>query len=349
MTSASSDLQRRTIRQPRLPRWAVGATAAGLVALAVLLFAFTGFAGTVDFIVVATLLLVLGVPAASWAVEGRRKATDRLASSATLVALVLTVLPLIFVVGYVVKRGLEAFNWAFLTSEDTAGPLAAGGGIAQAVIGTLQQVLIASVIAVPIGLLVAIYITEYGSNKFSTAVRFLVDVMTGIPSIVAGLFVLAFWVLGAHQSASGFAGAIALTIIELPIIVRASEEMLRLVPGALREASYALGIAKWKTILRVIVPAASTGITTGIMLGIARVIGETAPVLLVVGNNSFINWNAFKGNQASLPVYIFQHAQSSSNYDVDRAWAAALTLILVVVILYVSARLLTRRNRLVGW
>ena len=257
-------------------------------------------------------------------------------------------IPLCLVLGYVIKKGLEVFSWSFLTSQGTAGPLAAGGGISQAILGTLEQVLIASLFAVPLGLMVAIYITEYGGGKFATAVRFLIDVMTGIPSIVAGLFVLSFWLIALGKGFSGFAGALALAIIELPIVVRTSEEMIRLVPNALREASYALGIPKWKTVLRVVLPAASTGITTGVMLAIARVIGETAPILLVVGFNNFNNLNPFSGDQASLPAYIFQNARSSSSFDVQRAWAAALTLILVVVVLYVAARLLTRRNQLAG-
>jgi phosphate transport system permease protein len=226
------------------------------------------------------------------------------------------------------------------------GPLSPQGGIYHAIVGTLEQVLLASLIAVPLGLLVAIYVTEYGRNALGAAIRFLIDVMTGIPSIVAGLFILAFWVLALHKGFSGFAGALALSILELPIVVRSAEEMIRLVPASLREASYALGVPKWKTILRIVLPTAATGITTGVMLAVARVTGETAPVLLVVGNNNFIHTNPFDGPQASLPLYVFQGAGSSSSFDVDRAWAAALTLILIVVVLYVAARLLTRRNSL---
>jgi phosphate transport system permease protein len=344
----ASDLRNRGIRQASLPTWAVGAVTVGAVLLTLLLFAVTGFQGNADFLVVAVLLIVISVSAASWIVEGRRRAIDRIATNAALAALALTLLPLGFVIGYVVKKGSTAFSLSFLTHSATAGPLAAGGGIAPAILGTLEQVAIASAFTVPLGLLVAIYITEYGGNKFATAVRFLIDVMTGIPSIVAGLFVLAFWIIALHQGLSGFAGSMALAIIELPIIVRTSEEMIRLVPNALREASYALGIPKWKTIVRVVLPAASTGITTGVMLAVARAIGETAPVLLVVGFDNFTNLNPVKGDQSSLPGYIFEFARSSSNFDIQRAWAAALTLILIVVVLYVAARLLTRRNQLAG-
>jgi phosphate transport system permease protein len=347
-TAQATDLRNRGIRQASLPSWALAATTIGAILVTLLLFAATGFAGNADFLVVATLLVVVSLGVASWLVEGKRRAIDRIATNAALVALALTLLPLGFVIGYVIKKGHTRFGLGFLTHDASLGPLVAGGGVGHAIIGTFEQVLIASVFAVPLGLLVAIYITEYGGNRFATAVRFLIDVMTGIPSIVAGLFVLAFWLIALGQGFSGFAGSVALAIIELPIVVRTSEEMIRLVPNALREASYALGIPKWKTIMRVVLPAASTGITTGVMLAVARVIGETAPVLLVVDNNNFFNNNPFKNPQASLPVYIFQNAQSAASFNVQRAWAAALTLILIVVVLYVAARLLTRRNQLAG-
>jgi phosphate transport system permease protein len=278
----------------------------------------------------------------------RRRATDRLAAAGFLLALLLTLLPLGFVIGYVAERGATRLSAHFLTSSMAGvGPLDAGGGIAQAIVGTLEQVLVASLIAVPLGLLVAIYITEYGGSWFATAVRFLIDVMTGIPSIVAGLFILAFWLIELGHGFSGLAGAFALSILELPIVVRTSEQMIQLVPHGLREASYALGVPKWRTVLRVVLPTASTGIATGVMLAVARVIGETAPVLLVIGNNNFVNGDVFHGAQASLGVFIYQGALSSSDFDVDRAWAAALTLILMVVVLYAAARVLTRRNQLV--
>jgi phosphate transport system permease protein len=345
MTTADPQLLDRSIRQASLPRWAVTATAVGAILATLVLFALTGFAGTADFIVVATIVVISSIVVVSGIVEGRRRAVDRLATNLALLALALALIPLGFVIGYVIKLGHTAFSWSFLTEDASAGPLSPGGGVGHAIVGTLEQVFLASLFAVPVGLLVAIYITEYGGSRLATSVRFLIDVMTGLPSIVAGLFVLAFWLIALGKGFSGFAGAMALAIIELPIVVRTSEEMIRLVPGALREASYALGIAKWRTILRVVLPVASSGITTGIMLAVARVIGETAPVLLVVDNNNFFNWNPFRGPQASLPVYIFQNAESSSTFNVQRAWAAALTLILVVMILYVGARLITWRNR----
>ena len=338
---------RASLHRRSLSRTWLFSAAVATVGLALLLFAVTPMQGVADFIVFASALLVTTVVGVTWVAEGRRRAINRLATSGAILALVLTLLPLGFTLGYTVDRGLKRFSADFLThSMAGVGPLAPNGGIYHAIIGTLEQVALASVIAIPLGLLVAIYVTEYGRNALGTCIRFLVDVMTGIPSIVAGLFVLSFWVLALHKGFSGFAGSLALAILELPIVVRTAEEMLRLVPGSLREASYALGVPKWKTILRIVLPTASTGITTGVMLAIARVIGETAPVLLVIGNNNFIHVNPFNGPQASLPLYVFQGAGSSSNFDVDRAWAAAFTLILIVVVLYVAARLLTRRNAL---
>ena len=345
MTTLSSFNGPGSLRQARLPTWAWPTIAAGAAAVMLLIFAVTPLQGVADYIVAATIFAVLVVTGVSWSVEGRRMAKDRLATNAALLALILTLLPLAFVLGYTIKRGAHRFGLSFLQhSMAGVGPLSAGGGVYHAIIGSLEQVLLASLISVPLGLLVAIYVTEYGGNALSTGIRFLIDVMTGIPSIVAGLFVLAFWIIALNQPFTGFAGSLALAILELPIIVRAAEEMILLVPSALREASYALGIAKWKTIVRVVLPTAASGITTGVMLAIARVTGETAPVLLVAGNNNFINNNPFSGGQSDLPLFIFGGARSSSNFNVDRAWAGALTLIAIVVLLYVGARLITRRS-----
>ncbi|HET6816496.1 MAG TPA: phosphate ABC transporter permease PstA [Mycobacteriales bacterium] len=344
---STSGAMQGALSSRRLPRWAPLAVVVGAAALSVATFAVTPLSGVADLLVVTALACTVTLTVATWLVEGRRRAVDRLATTAVTLALVLTLIPLGTTFGYTISRGLKRISGTFLT-HSMAGvtPLSPGGGIYHAIVGTAEQVLLASLMAVPVGLLVAIYLTEYGRGAFGTAIRFLIDVMTGIPSIVAGLFVLAFWVLALGKGFSGFAAAMALAILELPIVVRSAEEMLRLVPAALREASYALGVAKWRTILRIVLPTASTGIVTGIMLAVARVTGETAPVLLVAGNNSFINTDPFHGGQASLPLFIFQGAKSSSNFDVDRAWAASLTLITIVAVLFIAARLLTGRSAL---
>jgi phosphate transport system permease protein len=323
-----------------------GAATAG-VALTVVLFAVTPLGGRVDFAVVAALLGVAAVVAASWRLEGRRVAVNRLATIAMAGAVVIALLPLVLVLGYTVSRGLSRFSVGFLThSMAGIGPLEAGGGVYHAIVGTLEQVALASAIAVPLGLLVAVYITEYGGTRLAFAVRFFIDVMTGIPSIVAGLFIFAFWVLALHRGFSGFAAALSLAILMLPVAARSAEEMIKLVPASLREASYALGIPKWRTIVSVVLPTAATGITTGVMLAVARVTGETAPLLLTAAGNDYISMNPFEDRQSALPLFVFQQTQSAFNVAVDRAWAGALTLILVVVVLYAGARLLTRRNTL---
>ena len=347
-TEALTSREPSQLRASALPRWGPPVIAGAAVAATALLFAVTPMQGTADYLVLLGVVFVSSLTTISWVVEGRRRAVNRLATAGAVTALVLTLLPLGFTLGYTVVRGIKALSADFLThSMAGVGPSQPGGGIYHAIVGTLEQVLLASLIAIPVGLFVAVYITEYGrNNALGTAIRFLVDVMTGIPSIVAGLFVLAFWVLALGRGFSGFAAAIALAILELPIVVRSTEEMIRLVPASLREASYALGVPKWKTILRIVLPTASSGIITGVMLAVARVIGETAPVLLVAGNNFFINTDPFHGAQASLPLYVFTGAKSSSDFDVDRAWAAALTLIAIVVLLYVAARLVTRRGAL---
>ena len=210
--------------------------------------------------------------------------------------------------------------------------------------------------AVPLGVATAIFIVEYApagraTRRLARVVRFVVDVMTGIPSIVAGLFILAFWVMivtpyfnHGRAGYSGAAAGLALTVLMLPTVTRATEEMLRLVPDALREASYALGVPRWKTITRIVLPTALPGIVTGVMLAVARAAGETAPALLVAGGNDAINLDPLSGSQQSLATYIYAQAGLASRYGLPRAWTAALTLVAVVLALTVAAKLLARRN-----
>lgn len=332
--------------QVRRPQQFLAIAAAVVVTLG--LFAMTGLQGRAGFLLVAALLSIAAVSGLTWTVEGRRRAVDRFATACAYTAFVIAMLPLAAVLIYTGARGLKRFSAGFLThSMGGVGPLEAGGGVYHAVVGTVEQVLLASVIAVPVGLLVAVYVTEYGRGRLATTIRFFIDVMTGVPSIVAGLFIFAFWVLGLHRGFSGFAAALSLAILMLPVVVRSSEEMIRLVPDSLREAAYALGVPKWRTILSVVLPTASTGITTGVMLAVARVTGETAPLLLTSFGQDFIHTNPFSGPQSSLSLFVWNQATRSFSVATDRAWAGALTLILVVVVLYAAARLLTRRNRLV--
>jgi phosphate transport system permease protein len=277
-------------------------------------------------------------------VSPSRKLKDRVVQVLVYVAFALAVIPLVSVLWMVVSKGIKRFDGTFFThSLNGIGATDAGGGAYHAIIGTVEQVALASIIAIPIGILTAIYLVEYGrDSRLAKTISFFVDVMTGLPSIVAGLFILAFWLLLLGFSYSGFAGALALSILMMPTVVRAAEEMLKLVPNDLREASYALGVPRWRTICFVVLPTAFTGIITGIMLAIARVMGETAPLLLTVFVTSAINNNAFQGPQMALPLFIFDQASRPNDTAINRAWAAALTLIVIIMLLNLVARVITR-------
>ncbi|MDQ1723542.1 MAG: phosphate transport system permease protein [Frankiaceae bacterium] len=279
----------------------------------------------------------------------RRRFVNRFATVLMGLAVAAALLPLASVLYFTVVKGLIRFGAPFLQhSMRGVGPLDSTGGAYHAIIGTLEQVGIATVIAVPLGLLAAVYTVEYGRGRLASLIRFFTDVMTGVPSIVAGLFIYAFWVLALNQGFSGFAAALALTILMLPTIVRSAEEMLKLVPDALREAALALGIPRWRTILSVVLPTAMAGIVTGVMLAIARVAGETAPLLLTALNFDAINVNPFKGQQAALPTFIFSQAGAPQKVALDRAWAGALTLVGLIVVLNLIARAIARRSRVHG-
>ncbi|MGA4992025.1 phosphate ABC transporter permease PstA [Nonomuraea bangladeshensis] len=271
-----------------------------------------------------------------------RRVKDRFVQGLVYLAFALAVVPLVSVLWLVISNGLARFDLEFMThSMRGIGARDAGGGAYHAIIGTVEQVLLASAISVPIGLLTAIYLVEYGNGgRLSRAISFFVDVMTGVPSVVAGLFILAFWILFLGMPYSGWAGAMALSILMMPTVVRSTEEMLRLVPGDLREASYALGVPKWRTIMKIVLPTAFTGIVTGVMLAVARVAGETAPILLTVFFTDSINNDPFSGPQMGLPLYVFDQAARPNDTAIDRAWTGALTLILIVMLLNLVARLI---------
>jgi phosphate transport system permease protein len=342
------------LRARRLPTWAPYAVAVAALVVATALVMGTGWGGPILTVIVAAILFVLALGVVSTMIEGRRAARNRVATTLIYTAFVLALAPLLSVAYTLVTKGVGRLDSNFLlTSMKNIGAFDEKGGAYHAIIGTLEQAGIATLITVPLGILGAIYIVEYGQGTLANAIRFFVDVMTGIPSIVAGLFILAFWVFvvtpifnGGRPGYSGFAAALALSVLMLPTIVRSTEEMLRLVPGALREGAYALGIAKWKTIVKIVLPTAGPGIVTGVMLAIARACGETAPVLLVAGGNPAINFNPFTGNQDSLSLYVFEQAGVASNYAPPRAWAAALTLVVIVLTFTITAKLLARRNKL---
>ena len=327
----------------RLPGWTPAASAVVSVALAAGIGAGFGLASKLQWGLIAVLLFVAGQYALAVTVEGRRQAKDRLATSLVWAAFVLAVLPLFGLIYYTVSRGIKVINGTFLT-HSMAGVLATDtdGGLYHALIGTLEQIGLTIVMAAPIGVLTAVFLVEYGGNRLSKVVTFFVDVMMGVPSIVAGLFVLTVWILVLDMPYTGFAGSLALTILMIPTVVRSTEEMLKLVPNELREASLALGIPKWLTIVRVVIPTAIGGITTGIMLAVARVTGETAPVLLLVFTSAVINTNPFSNPQSNLPVFIYQEFNLGTNAAQADAWGGALVLIVLVMLLNLVARGIAR-------
>ncbi|MEU1533161.1 phosphate ABC transporter permease PstA [Streptomyces fagopyri] len=345
--SHASVTERRpsSLRGASLPSWSPWAIAVGSLVLAVVIGLVGGLDSKVQWGLIAAILFVLGTYGVSARVEGRRQAKDRVATSLVWVCFLVAIVPLASLIWETVKRGAKVFDVYFLThSMGVVADTETGGGIYHAIIGTLEQVGIATLIAVPVGVLTAVYLVEYGRGKLAKAVTFFVDVMTGIPSIVAGLFILSFWILILDMGYSGFAGSLALSILMMPVVVRSTEEMLKLVPNELREASLALGVPKWRTIIKVVLPTSIGGITTGVMLAVARITGETAPVLLLVWGTNFINTNPFSDPQASLPLYIYQQYANSagSGAAYDRAWAAALALIAFVMILNLAARGIAR-------
>ncbi|MGW7280604.1 phosphate ABC transporter permease PstA [Streptomyces sp. NPDC054844] len=336
---------RSSLRGATLPKWFLWAVAAGSIAAGLGISAAAGLNSSIQWALIAAVLFVLGTYAISARVEGGRQAKDRVATSMVWVAFIVAVIPLASLVWATVKRGVKVLDGYFLThSMGVVADAEVGGGIYHAILGTLEQVGIATLISVPVGVLTAIYLVEYGSGKLAKAVTFFVDVMTGIPSIVAGLFILSTWILMLDMGPSGFAGSLALSILMIPVVVRSTEEMLKLVPNELREASLALGVPKWRTILKVVLPTSVGGITTGVMLAVARITGETAPVLLLVWGTDFINANPFQDPQESLPMYIYLQFSNSGGYGAayDRAWAAALTLIAFIMILNLAARGIAR-------
>lgn len=343
----------------RLPRWAPAAVAVASTAATAGLFAVTGLAGTADFVVVAALLFIAVLTGTSFAREGRRHAVDRMFTAFVYAAFTAAAIPLVLILWYTLKKGLSTISVKFLTvSMFRINPDGPGGGIYHAIVGTIEQALLATALAAPIGVLAAVYLVEYGRQRpFARVVSFFVDVMTGVPSIVAGLFVYALWILTLGFQKSGLAGSLALFILMLPVVIRATEEMLKLVPHELREASYALGVPKWRTILRVVLPTALAGIVTGITLGVARIMGETAPLLLLVGTNSRIEFNPFGGTSAqlpqeALPTYIYEQFREAVGNPTApaalRAWGAALTLIVLIMLLTGLARLIARFARVRG-
>lgn len=298
-------------------------------------------------VALAAAVFLVGSYALSAAVEGSRKAKDRLATNIVTGLFLLALVPLVSVIWGTLSKGLARFDVLFFNSS-MRNIVGEGGGAVHAIWGTLIITGLATLISVPIGILAAIFLVEYGGTgklaKLAKAIRFFVDVMTGIPSIVAGLFAYtAFSLMFGAGTNNGLAGACALSILMIPTIVRSTEEMLSLVPNELREASYALGVPKYRTIMRVVLPTSLAGIVTGVVLGIARIIGETAPLLVTAAITASMNLNPLANPMATLPVFVY-YEYTTPGADptpyIDRAWAGALTLIIIVMGLNLIGRLI---------
>ena len=355
------------------PVWVWGVAAAGSVAVSLLVNALVF--GSLSWLGLGTLargLYVLSMYATTRLIEGRLKAADEFWRHLIWTAFFIALLPLVSVLWSVLSEGLPTLisHPALLVTDmqtvvgatDIAtqdGGASLQGGILHGLIGTMLITVLASAISIPVGLLASIYLTEYGKkNAFSRSIRFFVDVMTGIPSIVAGLFAFAGLTalteltMGSSPQAlqgvkTGVAAAIALSVLMIPVVVRSTEEMLQIVSNELREASYALGVRKWRTIIKVVLPTAMSGIASGITLAIARVTGETAPILVTAGYAAATNWNPFSEWMTALPVFIYRQltnptAPAASDPSTARAWAGALVLIVIVMGLNLSARAIAK-------
>ena len=269
-----------------------------------------------------------------------RRLTNAVMTALTAICALVAVTILVLILGYIAYSGVAAINWQFLTNPYR--PLGEGGGIGHAITGSLIMMSLASAIGLPIGISCGVYLAEFGDNWFGNTVRFITDTLTGVPSIIVGVFVYTLLVLPTKQY-SAFAGSIALALVMIPIVTRTTEEMIRLVPTSLREGALALGAPQWKVTLGVVLPAAASGIATGAMLAIARVSGETAPLLLTVLGSRFFNWYLDQP-MASLTVEIYNNAISAYEEENAKAWAATLVLMTIILIINITVRFFTRKK-----
>lgn len=276
--------------------------------------------------------------------SGTLAARDRFASVIILSGTALVMAPLVFIVGYIIIKGIGGVNKGFFTQDlSSTGTLDLGGGAAHAIIGTLEQISIAIIISVPLGMMTAVFLNEV-RGPLRRPVRMFVDAMSGVPSIVAGLFIFAVWIVQLGREFSGFAAALALSVLMLPSITRTSEEVLRLVPDGLREASLALGSPQWRTTWSVVLPTARAGLVTSVVLGVARAVGETAPLIMTSFGSSAMNANPFQGSQSSLPLFVYTLIRNPFAEQQARAWAGALVLIAIVLALFTLARAVGSRQ-----
>jgi phosphate transport system permease protein len=318
--------------------------AAALVSIA--LVTITPLKGKLAYFVVFFVASVVIDFILSYLQRGMSSAKDAVARGFVSVGMTLAVLPIFSILFEVVKRGYKGLSFGLFTNDMSAtsvnDPLG-NGGLIHAITGTVIMVLMALIVAMPIGILTAVYLTEI-RGRFAAPIKFLVQAMSGVPSIVAGLFILSAYVYPITSSLSGFAGALALMILMIPTIARTSEEVLLLIPSDLREAGVALGGTQWRTVALVVIPAAKSGLVTALILGVARVAGETAPLVLLTGGGESVNLNPFSGPMGSLPIYIWKCFGQGTEESIARAWSGILVLLVIVLALFTMARFLSERK-----
>jgi phosphate transport system permease protein len=284
-----------------------------------------------------------------FALTPARRRKDKLARGAITAGTVVALIPLVLVVYYLLKMGLGSWSWSFFSTDPTGNTFfktSSIGGIKSAILGTIEIVALGSAIAIPIGIGVAVWLVEYGrTSRFANLVRFFVDVLTGVPSIVFGLFIYIVLIVGTGSSYAGYKGSLALALLMLPVVIRSAEVILMLIPTALRESALALGAPRWKVIARIVLPTALPGMVTGVLLAIARAAGETAPLLFTAASTRNTNFNLGQFMN-SLPVQIYDDVTSPTTAVVNRAWGAALALVTMILLLNLIARLVSRRSRL---
>ncbi|HUW78402.1 MAG TPA: phosphate ABC transporter permease PstA [Candidatus Nanopelagicaceae bacterium] len=307
----------------------------------------TGLRGKIALLSLFTLYSMAGSMVIAFRRRGISAMGNALASSFVYLSVALVALPLFSVVITVISRGVHALRINTFTQDMAAtqpdAPFNQGGAL-HAILGTIVLILLATAISVPIGVLTGLYLTEI-KGRAEGLVRFLVQAMSGVPSIVAGLFVYAVWIVGGHGGFSGFSGAVALSILMLPTVARTAEEVLRLVPNDLREAGVALGGTQWRTVVMVVLPAARSGLITATVLGIARIAGETAPLLLTIFGTTAKHFNPFSGPMSALPLYVFQLLQSGLNVAIARAWTGSLVLLAMITVLFTFARVVGGKSK----
>ena len=308
-----------------------------------LIVALSPLKGKLGFAITLIFMAILTATAVSWIRRDRKAAMNSTTTVLVYIAAAFVILPLISVLYEIVRLGSVGFSLGIFTDDmaetSSESPLTEGG-LLHAVIGTAYIVTFATLLATPIGILTALYIVEV-KGRFAGLVRFFVQAMSGVPSIVAGLFIFAVWMIQLGNAYSGIAGAFALTVLMIPTVARTSEEVFKLIPQDLREAGLALGATQWRTVAMVVVPAARSGLITAVILGVARVVGETAPLLLTVGGADAINLNPTQGNMSAFPYYVWKNLLIGNENSISRAWLGVFVLMILVLIIFTLARYLS--------